>query len=78
MTGDDMFELAERLDRIAVAVERIAAALEPVITTAAVLPDPCGVREYIGDGVYVTCTLPPDHQGRHQAERVNARPRVWP
>jgi hypothetical protein len=39
VTGDDIFELSERLDRIAVALERIATALEPVTTTVVGLPD---------------------------------------
>lgn len=49
----------------------------PPVKTA-LLPDPCGDKEYIGDGVYVTCKLPPGHPGRHQSERVGARPRMWP
>lgn len=72
MTGDDIFELAERLDRIAVAVERIATALEPVTTTVVDLPSieyaiaaergRCPERY---SGTVLPCVLQTGHAGDH-------------
>jgi hypothetical protein len=68
-------KIVAQLERIADALEKLA---EPPSVTITSLPDPCGDKEYIGDGVYVTCGLPSNHQGRHQVTMVNGPVRSWP
>lgn len=68
-------KITTQLQRIADALEKLA---EPPPETTTSLPDLCGSKEHIGDGVYVTCSLPPNHGGRHQTERTSGPPWSWP
>lgn len=76
MTGDDIFELSERLDRIAVAVERIAGALEPTVSVRVEShPNVCGNE--LGQDV---CQRPLGHAGMHKDDRPRGITvsRTWP
>lgn len=70
----DGTRIVKQLERIADALEKLA---EPPPETIALLPDPCGAQETIFDGTSVTCGLPPNHEGRHHAERADGSAWAW-
>lgn len=70
----DGARIVKQLERIADALEKLA---EPPPETIASLPDPCGAQETILDGTPVTCSLPPNHKGRHWAERKDGSAWAW-
>jgi hypothetical protein len=75
VTGDDIFGLFERLDRIAVALERIADSAQPVTTTATDTVSPM-YRRACG-AVHPTAPWPCLLTAEHGCRHMDANERRW-
>ena len=68
MNSNDRYELCERLDRIAVAVERLAVAFEPTTVTTGALAAEAARCPRKGGADWQQCVRPVAHSQQHVAE----------